>query len=75
MTATTLPRTDVDTRLTEVDRQLEQLHAAITSGVHGWAEQVQDHMRRLKAEKADLLGELGRFDERHDLLTELALGA
>lgn len=78
MTATALPRTGVETafdRLREVNRQLAQIDDAYASGVHGWAEALQDSRRALLVEKADLLGRLGFANERRELLSTIALEA
>jgi hypothetical protein len=58
VTATMMPPA-TDTALAEVDRQIDQLDAAMASGVHGWAEEAQEARRVLLQRKADLLGALG----------------
>jgi hypothetical protein len=76
VTADTLPRTITPAaRLNQVNRELHEIRVAVGSGVHGWAEELQDSRRGLLVEKAGLLGELGRAGERLALLRELALGA
>jgi hypothetical protein len=79
MTATTLPRPTIEQspaeRLEEVDRQLAQIDDAYRTGAHGWDEHLQSSRRRLREEKAALLGVLGRDGERLALLRELALEA
>jgi hypothetical protein len=78
VTATMMPPTtvtDLSARLAEVQRQIGQCDEAISSGVHGWAEELQDQRRALQVEAADLLGALGRDGERQALLQVLALGA
>lgn len=76
MTAVMMPPTTSPAeRLERVREQIGQCDAAIESGAHGWAEELQDQRRALLVEAADLLGVLGRDGERQELLRTLALTA